>query len=1026
MSLKRYWPSAQNVIDCIKTEAEELSDETLLAVHEPMRLTKYSSNASEEEATEKDLLEHFLKIDRPIPIVADAGLGKSHLIRWLHAKLKTEKIVQEENWQIVRIPKNASLRQTLHLLLDGLEGDVFESARKQVDEVGSTLVARKIADLFGTHLKHGIQDIKEESLQLLDSCQPGSADFKELMERIAFATHLPNLVDDIQFKSRLISDDSYIYNIATRWIKGATEEELRQKEFALSQTDFDLLIEEINGDDLSAIGRKALGQLRLQSNPEQSKKALGVINEGVGRASQTAFQQLFQFGSGNFQDLFKEIRKHLKVRNQTLVILVEDLAAISAIEDVLIDCLLEEAKDELCTLKSVLAVTSGYSGYTRRQNTIRTRARFEWQIRNNQDSQEEISTKIVDFCSRYLNAARYGKSQLQEVISLERWDDSILIWNDELDESDSLCLDAFGKSSLKIPLFPFNKEAIVNLAKWYCSDDSGSLIFNPRDVLNDILLNILRYQRYDYESGIFPKNVELKERKPTLLAELSNLGLPTPQQAITLCSIWSDKSSMEALKSALPKEVAISFNLPELAPYLGSEINIPTPSPIVVSPQKPIEPVPLPTPNKSDLLEEQLGKWFNKEAPIDSKLANEFRSQLYKMIEESQFSEWMGFKNSKVFEVGKTKRTALEAILKQGDRFLIYIPGSNNNIRDALIEFCSEDDFFATQESSNGFHRTALAIIRYQRTNKDNPDTGWNYEKGYEDFAYYQSFAEKWVSHVLKIALKALRKKYLVRSVDKQLMLLNGLGLKEQGSIENTLFMKSVHIKSILKEPLNSGFEQLRIALLDQWDDTQKVWSSLVLIDNVAIDSDILKAAIKEARKNGEEKLDPELRRLKKAAIDEIKPNLLKIKMVIGDCDSKEEFQNLLEEIREVYKSIQDLGFYPDEIPKRKTANQDIKTLIETLSWIDVKNAIKLITVEDEQKEMEILANLDGKLITLLSKVLSQWEAFEKLALPKIQLVNNTVGANQLDSLNKSIKNTNFSLSQTLSDLTSFMESDSK
>lgn len=1025
MTLERYWPSVQNVIDCIKTEAEELSDETLLAVHEPMRLTKFSSNTSEEEATEKDLLDHFLRIDRPIPIVADAGLGKSHLIRWLHAKLKNEKIVQEENWQIVRIPKNASLRQTLHLLLDGLEGDVFESARKQVDEVGSTLVARKIADLFGTHLKHGIQDIGEESVQLLDNCQPGSAEAREVIERIQFATQLPNLIDDIEFKSRLIGDDSYIYNIATRWIKGATEEELRQKEFALSQKDFDSMIEEIEIDDLSLPGRRALSALRLDSNPEQSKKALEVINEGVGRASQTAFQQLFQFGSGNFQDLFKEIRKHLKVRNQTLVILVEDLAAISAIEDVLIDCLLEEAKDELCTLKSVLAVTSGYSGYTRRQNTIRTRARFEWQIRNNQDSQEEISTKIVDFCSRYLNAARYGKSQLQEVISLESWDDSIPIWNDELDESDRLCLDAFGKSSIQIPLFPFNKEAIVNLAKWYCSNDSGSLIFNPRDVLNDILLNILRYQRNDYESGIFPKNVELKERKPTLLAELSNLGLSTPQQVITLCSIWSDKSSMEALKSALPKEVAISFHLSELAPYLGSEIHIPTPRPTVVTPQKPVEPVTLPTPNKSDLLEEQLGKWFNNEEPIDSKLANFFRSQLYTMIEESPLSEWMGFKNSKVFESGKTKKTAFEAILKSEPHFLISLPNSSNNNALSLVEFCSENDFY-DEKSSNALQRSALAIIRYHKTNKDNPSTGWNYEKGYEDFAYYQSFAEKWVPDVLKIALKALRKKYLVRSVDKQLMLLNGLGLKEQGSLEKTLFMKSVHIKSILKEPLNSGFEQLRTALLDQWDDTQKVWSSLVLIDNVAIDSDILKAAIKEAKKNGEEKLDPALRRLKKAAIDEIKPNLLKIKMFIGDCDNKEEFQNLLEEIREVYKSIQDLGFYPDEVLTRKTANQDIKTLLETLSWIDVKNAIKLITVEDEQKEMEILANLDGKHITILSKVFSHWEAFEKLALPKIQLVNKTVGANQLNSLNQSIKNTNANLSQTLSDLTSFMESDSK
>ncbi len=40
MKMMEYWPSSQNIIDCIRTEAEELAEHTLLAVHQPVRLLR--------------------------------------------------------------------------------------------------------------------------------------------------------------------------------------------------------------------------------------------------------------------------------------------------------------------------------------------------------------------------------------------------------------------------------------------------------------------------------------------------------------------------------------------------------------------------------------------------------------------------------------------------------------------------------------------------------------------------------------------------------------------------------------------------------------------------------------------------------------------------------------------------------------------------------------------------------------------------------------------------------------------------
>ena len=60
------------------------------------------------------------------------------------------------------------------------------------------------------------------------------------------------------------------------------------------------------------------------------------------------FKRLFTFNGRIFSELFQDIRKEFLRLNRRLVILVEDMAAISAIEDVLIDSLIEEAALAAC------------------------------------------------------------------------------------------------------------------------------------------------------------------------------------------------------------------------------------------------------------------------------------------------------------------------------------------------------------------------------------------------------------------------------------------------------------------------------------------------------------------------------------------------------------------------------------------------------------------------------------------------------------------------------------------------------
>jgi len=1007
MSLESYWPTRNNILDCIKTEAEELSDHTLLAVHEPMHLTKSPQNDEPSKASEDEILNHLMEVERPIPIVGEAGVGKSHLIRWLHAKLKIQNVVIREKWKIVRLPKNSSLRQTLHLILKDLDGDIFEQARLKIDEVGDSLKEKEVADLFVAFMSHRVTDIALDTERELKSYsqRPDKDTYRAICERVSFAKNLPNLLNDVQFQLELLNESGCIYNIATRWIRGASDKKLYNTVYELSLDDFESMLEKIELDDLSLPARNAINALGLGDHI-QRQKAVNMINESIGAATQTAFQRLFQFNSGNFQDLFKQIRKHLKQLGRTLVVLVEDMAAISAIENVLIDCLLEERQEELCVLRSVIAVTRGYAGYERRKDTILSRARIEWKIEENNDSTQNIENRIVDFCSRYLNASRFGKSQLSDEIRLDQKNENLPVWKGELSEQDSENLNAFGESSLGIPLFPYNQSAIKKLAKWYCSNDDKEVVFNPRDVINEILLNLLRDHRDDFVLGQFPVNLSIKENRISLDSDINTVRLESPQQARVLSTVWSDGIDLKAVKKTLNSQLALAFSLNDFSQQLSSDIEVNVnEKPDAPSPESPISSKLFS--HKEDEVIKEVSNWFNGVEPISQISGNNLRKQLFNMVLNYRPSGWFGFDNSNVFG-NKGNSNAFEYHLKQGQRYLIELPHSLHNPSGCQEYFCKEDDL-KDDKTKIFFQRSAVAILRYFNNNKNEGTKNWNYKDGYEDFIYYTKFSEIWIPKIIKEAVKKIQKEYLVESVAKQILLMKGLGLKTNGNLQRTLIKKSSQIVNQLPPSINDKYKEFREALLSQWDVNQQIWMKIISFKKpldgcpAGIDNDNFKIAINKSKKLTQEVLSNGEKRLKNEAIQELKPNIELMNNHLHDCENKEEFINLLDKIKSIYKSILDMGLYPESFVSRETLNKDINELIKNCKWNDVQNSIKLLSVLDESKQLEILSSLDGGVIKNVCKVLKNWQQFNSNVLSKIEKINDTTSTKQVDKINKEI-----------------------
>lgn len=989
MTLRNYWPSKVHISECIRTEAEELAESTLLAVHEPMQLFRKGND--EGYFSENDLLDHFLKVERPIPIIGRSGVGKSHLIRWLNAQLKLRD--EAKDWHIVRIPKNASLRQVLELLLEGLDGDEFDQARAQIKTVGQQLNTIDVAELLlvfmGQQLRKKYVETEEVLKKYRDSgTKPDSDEYQNYKDIILHANNdygLPTLINDPNFRPNLLKPTHSIFQFASRLTQGASDDELSSNDYQIHANDLNF---SYNLADLSLNARQYVQRAQLNTSESARETAAKVLNEVLGEATRTAFQQLFQFNGGGFQDLFKDIRRFLKDR--TLVVLVEDMAAISAIEDVLIDSLLEEGvrdgAQKLCPLRSAIAVTDGYPGYIRRQGTIRTRARYEWWIHENVGNEESTLSRIVDFCSRYINAARYGSKELSKLWSTRDDNNWPPVWHD--DNVDKQFLDAFGNADTGIPLYPYNKSAIRALSEKYCKDAVGNLQFNPREVLNQILLSILRDCRDDFESNRFPP-VDLAGIKVpgTLRSNIHTLGLLEPMRAETLAGIWGfGAKTFEDLRGRLSADVALSFNFDDLAKQLQSGVVIKTIPEVLVSSPVGNSPKSLavldPDLLALEKIESVVDLWFERKQELGQVDARSLRNKLEEMYQIYSRKEWVA--------LGELPT------LKSGQRVNIYLPNAMGNPVAIEISFCSDKDFSNANKNIQ-LQSVALAIFRYAYFNDKDPTIGWSYNQGFDDYTHYQNFASIWVPNVLRVLTEQVREK-LHERIGAQLQSAYALGIFRESDTHydriNKLLLKRENLTAQLPKPLSQTLNELWVQSYDKWDDLRNEWLSLVSSNDHGLQGDIVIPALRQALKDEPNRTLVKTRDL---IIQELSPTLKHVQL-LSDCNSADEFNSAMQELISSIRKLQKNGNYPtlESLVTSKTLIDKIQKFLDSSQWMHVKNLMSLNESYELIRQFQLANQIDGNVISTLNSILENWKIIFDNAFPKLQNQNAMWGADQL------------------------------
>lgn len=766
--LIEYWPSPEAVNSCIRTEAETLDDAVLLAVHEPLPLqVREAGTGAVHSKTEKDLLDAFLApaddgSSIVVAITGDSGVGKSHMIRWLHAQLQRHP--DRKKFVIVVVPKTASLRKVVKLMLEPLEQRERDRLTHELARVTESLNDHEASRQLATALTNELNRCSREwHDQLRAKVSRGEAD-PYLQERMYHAKKLPTILFNNELFERWF--EPVLTRIVRQAIEGGSEAASGDaRRFILE--DFDLP----DGFDVTSVDHAAqlyINQLQ-SSDGVRKREAVTVLQEQLDAALRSVFRFSEALGQLTLEDVVNQIREQLLREGKELVLLIEDFAALAGIQETLLNLMISESDHHgqrvRAPIRTALAVTDGFLPS---KQTILTRAKREWIIPNSVASEDEIVQRFVRMTGRYLNAARWNVDELRSQFRASA-DGDLYGWMQAFDvetlsDEEQSHLDAFGRTALGHALFPLTEVAVRSLVR-YEMTVRDNIVFNPRKFINSVLRSVLE-QRGDYERGNFPPPGFKEVRMKTNAAlELTNQNHQETVRARLeqLIAVWGGNPSSlgeapivgRAIFSAfgLPWPFTTSVETPRNPPGVIQVTRDPNPRPLVEAPhiQAPVE-LPVETPG----LAEDLERWVD--GSLSQQRALMVRGLLAEALNERM--EW----------------NSLRMIKGQIRREFFWLPF-------VTVGNPQHDPKFVVAEEKRPIPaatiRGIIAIDRWHRN-----DRSWDFARSEEDFPYAQMILDRLEKQARDYFLgRAVRKVASIGQAMHHQSLL--LGACEQSNLRN-------------------------------------------------------------------------------------------------------------------------------------------------------------------------------------------------------------------------------------------------
>ena len=532
----------------MNVEATQTPDHIFLATHHSISMYRQelieapSRIPYSEEQFQKDFLAE--KDFAFVPVLGSSGTGKSHLIRWLAANIKST-----DKRRVLLIPKiGTNLKDIISLILEGMEGASFDEYRKRLNRATSTLTEAQA---------------REQLLnQLAAAVGPnGQRDRSQLSEREDYLVDtVDSLLYDPFFRKHWLKDGGIIHKLVVHILGHRDTVEIveERRQFSLDDLPLNVL-------DLQKAGKPAQDFYSFLIADEDTQKA---TVDWLNRHLDEAIAQVLSLGREDLQRLIREVRETLVEQGIELILLIEDFAKLQGIDREVLEAVLarpqQPGRKQLCPIRTALACTTGY--FQSLIDTVRTRVTFSVNLDIGTVGEQSLITQgdIQKFVARYLNAVRL------EDKTIRNWDN--FIRTEEDSERESLtsacsecehqrdCHAGFGEAD-GFGLYPFTPKALEQMLARVNPQD-----FNPRILIKDVLKWTLENSRDDIEQGRFP-SISLREHfgqmrlSAMLQADIKAKDPQSYERRQILLDLWTDSNELCDLRHL---EVHTAFDIPAL------------------------------------------------------------------------------------------------------------------------------------------------------------------------------------------------------------------------------------------------------------------------------------------------------------------------------------------------------------------------------------------------------------------------------------------------------------------------------
>jgi len=513
------------------------------AVHHPLRAQKRPIDQPEggDWVLEDQVVKHFTGPLRGdgyvfIPVVGQAGTGKSHLVRRVYEETKAH-----PGWRTIQLPKNrTSLRHVVEVLIEGLDGPVAKKAREDLLNAPAAretpdLLADRLIDTIAIEVEHGDHTSKRKT-------RGEQQNFDKIRGE------LPNVLRDKLTRTTMTKEGGVIRRLVGLGAEGRNPDDgLDEHAVEVSTADLPMDMRRIGqaGEATQTTLRRWKGHMSFQ------EAAVQLINDAL----LSAFRQVFISNQIDLIEVFRELRRHIhqQGKGEELAFYIEDLTVLHGVEAQFLDAIVEPPKPvdgspEMCPLRVIFAVTEHHFSKVKLTETVTERCDDAYWLDTPYGTDALSPEEAVSFIGRYLNASRFTDSKVEKNSCKGC-------------PHQEPCHEAFEKSSEGHGLYPLNASALESFVKAHARDDGR---FDPRRTVRGLRDFLLRAEA-DVENSDFPNDEfsrffddDVPVIDLDIVDTLSRHWAEKSQKGLFLARHWSDSPpALQDGKVALPLKPSV-------------------------------------------------------------------------------------------------------------------------------------------------------------------------------------------------------------------------------------------------------------------------------------------------------------------------------------------------------------------------------------------------------------------------------------------------------------------------------------